>query len=278
MSRKQYTNEQLFTAIRNGGMEREQALKHLFHHEQYRKLVEEVVEKGGGNEKNWAPVYENCIIELDKLVRRQTYMKESLADFFESEAKTAWCRELISNEAAREQVLQFIAVDNELKGKIHAAVKSNSGTDEDADDIYQNGLILVEGHMKDGKFRGGAVKGFFYQACYNLWRNELKKSRELPLTDDGMEMPVQAIDPQKELERKERAELLARLFAQLGESCKKILHLKFFVIDQYSMEEIAEKMGFKSAQIASNTLSKCRKQLWKLLQKHEPSFVWNRNI
>lgn len=269
MSREQFTNEQLVAALRSEGEEREQALKYLFHHDQYRELVQGIVEKGGGNEKSRSLVFENCIIQLDKLVRKQAHITDNLADFFGAEAKIAWCSELIISDIARKQVLQFLAIDDELKGKIHAAVRNNSGSSEDAADIYQNGLILIEKHLKGGKYRGGAVKGYFYTVCYNLWRNELKRIKEEPSNDKGIEHSPNTIDPQKILERKEYADYLNKIFSKLGDSCRKILHLKFFIIDQYSMEEIAEKMGFKNAQIASNTLSKCRKQLWILLNNNE---------
>ena len=132
--------------------------------------------------------------------------------------------------------------------------------------------------MNEGKFRGGAVKGFFYQVCYNLWRNELKRNKTLPLPEDGTDLTISTLDPQEELERKERSRLLDALFNRLSESCQKILRLKFFIIDNYSLEEIAQQMGYKNAQIAANTLSKCRKRLWVLLEKQKPSFEWIRNI
>lgn len=269
MCREQFTNEQLFAALRSEGAEREQALKYLFRHEQYRELVEGIVEKGGGNEESQSLIYKNCIIQLDKVVRTQAHFADNLADFFESEAKIAWCSELIINDVARKYVLQFLAIDEELRGKIYAAIRNNSGSAEDAADIYQNGLILIETHIRGGKYRGGAIKGYFYTLCFNLWRNDLKKIKEEPQDENTAELSANSIDPQKILERKEYADFLANIFSQLGESCRQILRLKFFVVDRYTMDEIAKKMGFKNAQIASNTLSKCRKQLWILLNNNE---------
>jgi predicted DNA-binding protein YlxM (UPF0122 family) len=56
------------------------------------------------------------------------------------------------------------------------------------------------------------------------------------------------------------------------------MRLKFFVIDNFSMEEIAQQMGLKNAQIAANALSKCRKSLKELLKQHKTSFEWIRNL
>ena len=51
-----------------------------------------------------------------------------------------------------------------------------------------------------------------------------------------------------------------------------------FIVDNYSLEEIAKHMGYKNAQIAANTLSKCKKRLWGLLEEQKPSFEWIRKI
>ena len=279
MNKEQFTDQQLLKAIRQSAEEREKAAKYLFHHEGFRSIVSEIVEKGGGNDSYETLVFENCLIQLDKLVRRNQYTANNLATFFESEARLNWSKVLISDVNARQIALNFLAIDKDLKGKIHTSIRKNSGTNEDAQDIYQNGLILINKHLQEGKFRGGAIKGFLYQVCYNLWRNELKKSKTMPLPEDGVDFSASTfIDPQEVLEQKERAKLLDKLFEQLSESCRKLLRLKFLVIDNFSMGEISQKMGFKNAQIAANALSKCRKRLWTLLEKHKPAFEWIRSI
>jgi len=278
MNREQFTDQQIIQAIQHGGEERNTVIRYLFDHAGYRSKAHEIVEKGGGNKVYASLAYENCLIQLDKVVRRKQYKSENLAQFFESMARIMWCRELISNSTARKTVLENVSSDIELQGKIRASVLSNSGSHEDAQDIYQNGLMLIDDHMKNGKFRGGAVKGFFYQVCYNLWRNELKRHKAISLPEDGLDLTVTTVDPQEELERKEKSELLKKLFDQLSESCQKIFRLKFFVMDKYSMDEIARQMGLKNAQIAANTLSKCRKHLRELLNQHKPSFEWIQKV
>jgi len=278
MNEEQYTELQLLEAIFKGGNDRKSALQYLFKHKHYRDTVNQIVLNGGGNDGYGKTIFKNCLIQLDKIVRRKKFTYKTLSQFFEQEARLAWCRELVVNSKARDYVLTQLTVDSELKAKIHHTVLKNSGTRDDASDTYQNGLMLINDHMKEGKFRGGAVKGFFYQVCYNLWRNELKRTKAISLPDDGFDLSVNTIDPQKELERKEKANLLHKIFGLLGESCQKILKLKFFIADQYNMEEIAEKMEFKNAQIASNTLSKCRKQLMELLLQHKSTFEWKINM
>lgn len=278
MSKEQFSDQQIVLAIQQGGEEREAVLKYLFRHERYRQQTESVVEKGGGDEKYAKLVYENCLIELDKIVRRKQYSDSSLESYFDKTSRILWCSELTSSESARGLVLNHLAKDKDLRRKIQFSVLNNSGSEEDAQDIYQNGLMLIDDHMKNGKFRGGTVKGFFYQACFNLWRNELKRKKCISLPDDGTELTVTNIDPQEVMERKERAELLKKVFNELNKRCQEVLRLRFFVIDKYSMADIARIMGLKNAQNAANALSKCRTQLRNLLMQHESAYQWIQNV
>jgi hypothetical protein len=81
MNREQYTDQQLITAIRSAGTKRSRALKYLYRNEKYTSLVTEIVTKGGGNNERAKLVFENCIIQFDKLVRRNQYTADNLATF-----------------------------------------------------------------------------------------------------------------------------------------------------------------------------------------------------
>lgn len=277
MNKEEYSQQQqLIQAILSGGQKRDHALKHLFNDTHAFEVVQQVIENGGGNDNYTRQIFKECLVEFDQQVRRYKYKYDNFSTFLEEISRVQWIKLLSSTETARSWVLNTIGHDKQLEGKIHSLIIKNSGSLEDAQDTYQNGLIQIDKQMKEGKFRGGAVKGFFYQVCFNLWRNELKKNKMQPLSDDGMELHITEIDPQKVLERKEYTRLLDEIFNKIGDKCHKILRLKYFVIDQLDMEDIAMKMGFKNAQIASNTLSKCRKKLWELLQDHKPELEWIR--
>jgi RNA polymerase sigma factor (sigma-70 family) len=279
MNNSRYTDSLIIKDILAGNLARDKALKYLLLKSDYPDNIKRVVEDGGGNSFQVEKIIEDCLVLLDRKVRRfELKAGDPLAEFFEKAAKQFWSEELLINENARKNVLNLVNKDEKLKKQIYYAVTSNSGKIEDAEDCYQNGMILLDAKMKDGKYNGGAIKGFFYQLCFNIWRNELKKSKTASLEDSNKTEPMSSDDPASVLEKKEKADLLKQLFNELGDSCQKILHLKYLIIDQYSMEKIAQLMGFKNAQIASNTLSKCRKKLWDLLQEHKQAVQWKNNM
>ena len=274
MNKKLYTDEDVVNAIRAGGSDRDGALRYIFDQKKYWQCVKEVIMSAGGENTDTDMIFEDCLIAFDRIVRRYSRMEDSIQEFFSKVARKIWCAALKNSEPKRQKVLNNIGIDSKLKKQIQAAVMKNSGNSEDALDCYQNGILLLESQLREGKYRGGAIKGYFYQLCFNLWRNELKHSKTYSLESESYNDPQTYDDPLTLLESKQSSELLSRLYDLLGESCRKILNLKYFIGNQLSMDEIAEKMGLKSAQNASNALSKCRKKLWELMVKHKMEYAW----
>ncbi len=267
MLKVEYSDSKIVKDINAGGVLRDQALKHLLLRSEYSLKVKQTIKNDGGSEEKSETVFETCLVRLDKKIRRHEWnIDDSVCEYLESEAKRIWCIELMQNDYSRKKVMEWINADNKLKKQIIRAIMQNSGKYEDAEDCFQNGLIYLDAKLIEGKYQGGAMKGYFYQICFNLWRNELKKSKNLSIEDYSKNDPQTTSDPLKELENKENADLLNKAFQELGESCQKIITLKYFIVDQFTMDEIARQMGFKNAQIASNTLNKCRKKLWEMLR------------
>lgn len=270
MYREEYTDRMLVEHILKGDLKRDQALKHLLFRSNYASQIRDIVLEGGGDKEMAGRIVEDCIILFDRKVRRFECTVNTLLDhFFREEAKRTWCGELMTNKPARDKVLSWINADDKLKRQIFGAIRQYNGRQEDAEDCYQNGYVLLDKNLLHGKYRGGAMKGYFYQLCFNLWRNEIKKMKAEPTDNENVLQPVSDEDPSQLLERKERSELLHRIFQSLNESCRKIIQLKYFIVGKLSMEEIAVKMDLKNAQNAANALSKCRKKLWELMDKHK---------
>lgn len=276
-----YTEEMLVEAIRTGGSERDLALKHLYQKSDYKEIVRKTVTEAGGNDSDADMIFEDLLIEVDKLIRRREWLlQRSLPQFFEEESRQTWCSRLRANERLRGEVLGVVSSDKKLQKQIMGTIIKNGGKMEDAQDCYQNGIMLLDVQLREGKYKGGAIKGFFYQICFNLWRNESKRKKTSSLDWEEIDYSSTADSPEHMFESRERTEQLDKIFNALGESCQRILHLKFFMVDQFSMDEIAQQMGLKSAQNASNALSKCRKRLWELLneQKYEHAYLWKKNV
>jgi RNA polymerase sigma factor (sigma-70 family) len=263
MKRGHSKESQWIDAVRAGGKRRDRALKQLFQHSEYRALVGQVVEAGGGAKEDSMAVFRECLVRLDRIIRLQPgYRLDSFDTFLREQAQDYWGSLLEENLSHRRRVLGFVASDATLRQKLHATISKDGGTTETAEDCYQEGFLVLERQLAEGKYRGGALKGFFYQICYNLWRNRRKKKKELSVEESDIPPPVEKNTPQVLLEIEEVNERWRRAFESLDERCQKILTLKFFRRQSLSMAEIARRMNLKNAQNASNALSRCR-QRWK---------------
>ncbi|WP_038029113.1 RNA polymerase sigma factor [Thermonema rossianum] len=137
-------------------------------------------------------------------------------------------------------------------------VTKNSGTEEEARDIFQEALIVLWQKVRGGDFvLTSKLSTFLYSVCQNLWRKELERKRRLSSEekDDIVE---------QNWEEKERVELVRQCLAQLGETCQKVL--TFYYFDRMNMKEIAEQLGFASADVAKSKKYKCMQELERIVR------------
>ena len=148
-------------------------------------------------------------------------------------------------------------------------IRTNSGEEEDAEDFFQEALVVFIKVVKQGKFRGdSSIKTFLYAIIRNLWRNELKR-RNKALTRETLyyEQSEQEEDTVRaRVNEHEATQQIMAFFDQLGENCKKILVMFFY--QEMSMKEIAQAMRYDSEQVARNTKYKCSKKLTTLLDSN----------
>jgi len=139
-------------------------------------------------------------------------------------------------------------------------VLKNSGTEEEAQDVFQDSLILFwqKVHLPDFQLTS-KISTFLYSICYNLWRKELEKKSRLS-REEKDEAVVEDWDKQ------ERIQIVNACINKLGATCKKILQYYYF--DELSMNDIAQQMGFSNADTAKTKKYKCKKELDELIKKH----------
>ena len=137
-------------------------------------------------------------------------------------------------------------------------VISNSGTEYEAKDIYQEALIVFWQKAVSGQLvLTSKISTYLYSICQNLWRKELdRKSRLSSEEKDGTEY--------MDHDREERAKIIRECIEQLGETCQKVLSYYYF--DGMSMTDIAEKLNFSSTDTAKTKKYKCKKRLDQLVK------------
>ena len=167
----------------------------------------------------------------------------------------------------RQAALRAIYGDNELKRKVIQFVRNRQGNADDGQDMFHEGIIVLDRNIRESKFRGEApLKGYLYSICRFLWMNQLRKQAH---TTQGAETilanEADEYTPEITLIAQERKDLLNALLSQLGERCQRILELWKL---SYSMEEIAASLGFTSADMARKAKYRCHLSLVELVQQN----------
>lgn len=137
-------------------------------------------------------------------------------------------------------------------------VINNSGSEQEAKDIYQDALVVFWQKSVSGNLTlTSKVSTYIYSICQNLWRKELDRKKRLSSEEkDSVEMPNH--------DKEERARLINECISQMGDTCKKVLMYYYF--DGLSMQDIADKLGFANTNTAKTKKYKCKQKLDELVK------------
>lgn len=155
---------------------------------------------------------------------------------------------------------------------IQALVINNSGTSEDAKDIFQESMIVLYEKVRSGTFELNCqIKTFVYSVSRRIWLKRLMHLNRFNLLDANENLiPV---DEEMDEHEKRNAEynLMEKAMGGLGEPCKSLLEA--FYLQKRSMQEISISFGYTNAENAKNQKYKCLMRLKKLFfseYKNEP--------
>ena len=163
-------------------------------------------------------------------------------------------------------ILQFIYKN--FYSKINFFIKKNSGDDDDANDIFQEAIIIIFRKLKANDLvLDCTFETYLYSVCRFLWLKQLDKRKvekekikdnhdyNEDLYDDGLENVA---------DLNERYKLYQKHFTNLGKDCQKVLQLYF---DKVPLKNIAQIMGFKSEKYAKKRKFKCKEYLIKSIKQ-----------
>jgi RNA polymerase sigma factor (sigma-70 family) len=146
-------------------------------------------------------------------------------------------------------------------------VCTNSGTEQEAKDVFQEAMIAFYERVGDPAFSLTCkIKTYLYAVCRRLWLKRLseKKRTSVPIAEvesfAGIEEEMVSIEA-GELQMKRMEDALG----SLGEPCRAII--EDFYMRDLSMEMISEKFGYTNADNAKNQKYKCLQRLKKLFFK-----------
>lgn len=163
----------------------------------------------------------------------------------------------------RDKALRYIYKIHYMLAERH--ILKNSGTVEEAADIFQDAIIILYNQIRAKKFRNDAsIKTYLYVIVKNRWIRELKKN---PHQFSGIESIDNYVAPNglEHAKTPEHSELLHQLLEELNDECRKVL-VDYYYKNQ-SMQEIKEGFGLSSEQAAKNKKYRCLQYLIKLCKK-----------
>jgi RNA polymerase sigma factor (sigma-70 family) len=160
----------------------------------------------------------------------------------------------------RDDMIKYVY--RELYPVVKSMVVSNSGTDEDAEDIFQDALVIVYKKGKDEELvLSSSFKTFFYSICKNIWLQRLGKLKNIHQIFVEIEEPVtlpESITKEMYTVENEKIKLYQKHFLGLGDDCQKVLRL---FLRKMSLREIAEIMGYKTEKYAKTRKYECKEEL-----------------
>lgn len=146
--------------------------------------------------------------------------------------------------------------------KVLVYIRQNGGSDQDAEDLFQEAIVNFIQILGAGRFRGECSSGtFLYSLVRHAWLNEFKRNRRAKQREEKFGRGVDTIelDISQQLVTEEFRKELDGMIGQLGETCRTIL--KAFYYEGESMREILNRLDFENEQVVRNKKVKCLKQL-----------------
>jgi RNA polymerase sigma factor (sigma-70 family) len=140
-------------------------------------------------------------------------------------------------------------------------IHKNNGSLDDAVDVFQDALLILNRNLRDNTFRGDAsIKTYLFSVCRNLWLKEYRE-KQRRLTVDAEAILVSEHD----INYLARVEVVSILMDELGEDCRKILIEYYF--NNKSMTELKEMFSVNSIQAVKNKKWRCLNYLERLFKE-----------
>ncbi|GAA4333541.1 sigma-70 family RNA polymerase sigma factor [Flaviaesturariibacter amylovorans] len=181
-------------------------------------------------------------------------------------------REFVKAVVTEQSILEGLArndrkaiesIYREHYNMVQALVVNNSGSAEDAKDIFQEALLVLYEKVTAGGFELHCqLKTYLYSVSRRLWlKRLLQQNRFISSDSDAETVPVEdELDTHEQ--RAREFELMEKAMGGLGEPCRSLLEA--FYLQKKGMQEIAAQFGYTNADNAKNQKYKCLLRLKKL--------------
>ncbi len=153
-------------------------------------------------------------------------------------------------------------------GLVSRFITNNSGSSYDAEDIFQDTMIVLVDKLRQDNFQlEASVKTYIMAIAKNLWFKKLRTAnRETAFTDIQDNQFYEEITLAIE-EEKTYWDKLQNYLHQITEHCKGLIHDMFF--KNKPIEQIQKDYGYSSKHNAQNQKHKCVEQIRKVKEAED---------
>jgi RNA polymerase sigma factor (sigma-70 family) len=147
--------------------------------------------------------------------------------------------------------------------KIYSFVTNNRGDAGEANDIFQEAIIVIYRKLKKDSLLMGnnSFETYLFSICKLLWLKQLQYRKESIVKVDDMDHfsnQIIADDLSELIHKNERYKLYQDHFQKMGKDCQKILQLFF---EKVAIKQITELMGYSSDSYTKKRKHQCKEYL-----------------
>ena len=169
----------------------------------------------------------------------------------------------------KSQALRYLY--NSMYGQIESFVLKNNGSQDEAKDVFQEGMIALYQNLVKGSYQKEQttrLSSYFFQICKFKWYSTLRSAHKRKMQDSldhqvpgeydiGFESDTATWDENK---------AIRQAMNHLGDACRRLL--TSFYYDEKSMKQIADELGQQTNSV-KNAKYRCMQKL-KELMKNKP--------
>ncbi|MBS1743328.1 MAG: sigma-70 family RNA polymerase sigma factor [Bacteroidetes bacterium] len=147
---------------------------------------------------------------------------------------------------------------------IQSMVLNNSGSTDDAADIFQETMIVLFEKSKSPDFELNChLKTYIYSVSRRLWLKKLQQMQRFTRQPEDLEQTV-PVEEEIEMHEKRQSDfsMMETAMSKIGEPCKSLLEA--YYIQKKQMQQIAADFGYTNADNAKTQKYKCLVRLKKL--------------
>lgn len=146
---------------------------------------------------------------------------------------------------------------------IKSHVIKNSGSEDDAKDVFQDAMMAIFQNVSNKDFELTCqFKTYLHAVSQNIWRKKLrdKKDKYFEPVDD---LSIAQEEIEDAVLKMERYKFYTRKFSELSAKCQELLKM---YLSGISMKTITERLSFASVSYTKKRKFNCKESLIKLIE------------